>query len=61
VNHTPAGSASGNLYDATSVVPIAMSGQAIAPAGGNQPHNNMMPYVTFYFCIALQGVYPPRT
>src|SRR5580765_1585000 len=35
--------------------------QALAPAGGDQPHNNMMPYLTFYFCIALQGVFPPRT
>ena len=31
-----------------------------APAGGNQPHNNMQPYLTCYFCIALQGVFPPR-
>lgn len=29
--------------------------------GGDQPHNNLMPYLTFYFCIALQGVFPPRT
>jgi microcystin-dependent protein len=28
--------------------------------GGGQPHNNMMPYQTLNFCIALQGVYPPR-
>ena len=34
--------------------------QALAPAGGDQPHNNMQPYLTFYFCIALQGVFPPR-
>lgn len=40
---------------------VSMAGQAIAPAGGNQPHNNMMPYLTFYFNIALQGVFPPRT
>lgn len=32
-----------------------------APAGGGQPHNNMMPYQALNFCIALQGVYPPRT
>jgi microcystin-dependent protein len=38
-----------------------MSFNAIAPEGGDQPHNNMMPYLTFYFCIALQGVFPPRT
>jgi microcystin-dependent protein len=35
--------------------------EALAPAGGDQPHNNLQPYLTFYFCIALQGVYPPRT
>jgi microcystin-dependent protein len=40
---------------------VQMSDQTIAPAGGDQPHNNMMPYLTFYFNIALQGVYPPRT
>jgi microcystin-dependent protein len=34
---------------------------AITPAGGDQPHNNMQPYLTLNFCIALQGVYPPRT
>jgi len=38
-----------------------LADQALAPAGGDQPHNNMMPYVTFYFQIALQGVFPPRT
>lgn len=37
------------------------SDQALAPAGGDQPHNNMMPYLTLNFCIALQGVFPPRT
>jgi len=36
-------------------------GNGLAPAGGDQPHNNMQPYLTFYFCIALQGVFPPRT
>ena len=34
---------------------------ALAPAGGDQPHNNMQPYLTLNFNIALQGVYPPRT
>jgi microcystin-dependent protein len=39
----------------------ALNFQSLAPTGGDQPHNNMMPYLTFYFCIALQGVFPPRT
>ena len=38
----------------------SMAPEALAPAGGNQPHNNLMPYLTFYFNIALQGVFPPR-
>lgn len=33
----------------------------LRPAGGNLPHNNMQPYLTVSFCIALQGVFPPRT
>lgn len=42
-----------------SLAPLAP--EALPPAGGDQPHNNLMPYLTFYFCIALQGVFPPRT
>lgn len=38
-----------------------LSDNAVAPAGGDQPHNNLMPYLTLNFCIALQGIYPPRT
>ena len=39
---------------------VFMAPEVIAPAGGDQPHNNLQPYLTFYFCIALQGVFPPR-
>ena len=49
-----------NMYIAPGAISV-MSPNAIAPAGGDQPHNNLQPYLTFYFCIALQGVYPPRT
>jgi microcystin-dependent protein len=49
----------GSLYQAASNT--TLSAQAVSPAGGDQPHNNMMPYLTLNFCIALQGVYPPRT
>lgn len=51
-------SSGGTLYQAASNV--SMSEQTLAPAGGDAPHNNMMPYLTFYFCIAMQGVFPPR-
>ncbi|MGH8564414.1 MAG: phage tail protein [Gammaproteobacteria bacterium] len=69
-NRNPAGNVlaratGGNVYLAP-VLPagtplVSMSDQALAPAGGDQPHNNLQPYLTFYFCIALQGVFPPRT
>jgi microcystin-dependent protein len=40
---------------------VQLAGQAVALTGGNQPHNNMLPYLALNFCIALQGVFPPRT
>jgi microcystin-dependent protein len=40
---------------------VFMSFGTVQPAGAGIPHNNMMPYLTLNFCIALQGVYPPRT
>lgn len=40
---------------------VTMADVSIAPAGGDQPHNNMQPYLTLNFCIAMQGVFPPRT
>ncbi len=40
---------------------VTLAPEALSPAGGDHPHNNMQPYLTLYFCIALQGVFPPRT
>lgn len=39
---------------------VAMAPDAVAAAGGSQPHNNRQPYLALNFCIALQGVFPPR-
>ena len=33
---------------------VALSSNAVAPSGGGLPHNNMQPYLTVNFCIALQ-------
>ncbi len=33
----------------------------IAPTGGSQWHNNMQPYLTIYWIICLQGVFPSRS
>ena len=38
------------------LVPLAP--EAITPTGGSAPHNNLMPYLSLNFCIALQGVFP---
>jgi microcystin-dependent protein len=40
---------------------VSFNGQAVTPAGGDQPHNNLQPYLTLNFNIALQGVFPPRS
>jgi len=55
---TYARSPDGTPYQATSNAQLAP--EALPPAGGDFPHNNMQPYLTYYFNIALQGVFPPR-
>ena len=52
--------ASGNLYNLAGPVQTPMAFQKITVTGGSLPHNNMQPYLTLNFCIALQGVFPPR-
>jgi microcystin-dependent protein len=39
--------------------PLAINTNIIAE-GGNQPHNNMQPYLTISYLIALNGIYPSR-
>ncbi|MEA2822491.1 MAG: hypothetical protein QOJ86_4495 [Bradyrhizobium sp.] len=54
--------AGGNaMYFTPAAVNTNLADQVLAPAGGDQPHNNMQPYLTLNFCIAMQGVFPPRT
>ncbi len=40
---------------------VQMSSKAVGSTGGSGPHNNMPPYVTLNFVIALQGIYPSRS
>jgi microcystin-dependent protein len=52
---------SGNqMYLTPAAVNANLAPQALALTGGSQPHNNMMPYLTLNFCIAMQGVFPAR-
>ncbi|WP_134740195.1 tail fiber protein [Nocardioides sp. 503] len=37
-----------------------MAEESMGPVGSDQPHNNLQPYLTVYFNIALQGVFPTR-
>jgi len=63
---SPTGAESSRVSGATPYLPpagaplVPMSPSAIGISGGGFPHNNMQPYVTLNFCIALQGVFPPR-
>jgi microcystin-dependent protein len=56
----PAGGIGIGQY-ATPTAVTGLSPKAVSPAGSGSPHNNLMPYLTLNFCIALQGVFPPRT
>jgi len=51
----------GTLYQSDTASNLtAMALQTASFAGGSQPHNNMSPYLTVTFMIALQGVFPAR-
>src|SRR5262249_43546439 len=47
-----------NLYNSTSN--NSMSPACVTATGGNQPHENMSPYLVLNFIIALQGIFPSQ-
>ena len=53
-------SAGGAVYNTTVNPLVQFAPQALSPAGGSLPHNNMQPYSVLNFCIALTGVFPSR-
>jgi len=62
---TPAnlGDPTGNLWAAGNAAynptpNTTMNPTSLTPFGGNQPHENMSPYLTLTFCIALTGIFP---
>ncbi len=48
------------VYAASGANNVTMNPNAISVVGGSQPHNNMPPFLTLNFIIALQGIYPSR-
>ncbi len=64
------GAPSGNFISASSTSQTAtyrptqdgatLNPQSVGFAGGNQAHNIMQPYLVLTFCIAIEGIYPPR-
>ena len=74
-NHIPVGSSTspatnsstlGTLWGASNSNPYAastdtsMNPACVLNTGGSQPHENMSPYLTLNFIIALNGVFPSR-
>jgi microcystin-dependent protein len=52
-------SKNGFAYTTTLTLTL-MAVEELAPTGGSAPHNNMMPYLTLNYIIALQGIFPQR-
>jgi microcystin-dependent protein len=50
---------SNNLY-APLANPTTLDPSTVGNVGGSQPHQNMQPYLTISFCIALQGIFPSQ-
>ncbi|MGH3711974.1 MAG: phage tail protein [Micromonosporaceae bacterium] len=53
-----AASATAHAYANPGAPLSPMEGSTLAPAGGSQPHDNMMPFLVMTFCIALFGIFP---
>jgi microcystin-dependent protein len=48
-------------YTSSGAQNVQMNPLALSVTGSSLPHNNLMPYLVLNFCIALQGIFPPRT
>lgn len=48
-----------NIYAAPANL-VALNPGTVTNTGGSQPHDNMQPFLTLNFCIALIGIFPSR-
>jgi microcystin-dependent protein len=60
-NMVPGNTTNKTIYSSTATPASSMSPFMIGIQGGSLPHNNLQPYLVLSYCIALQGVFPPRT
>ncbi|WP_088285701.1 phage tail protein [Ideonella sp. A 288] len=61
-NATPAvkGRGGKDMYAPGGSPPVALHPSAISSTAAAAPHDNMQPYLTVSFIIALQGIFPSR-
>lgn len=73
-NHTVAASASATGKNPSNALPavtpdgasygttadMSMSSTMVGGGGNGQPHENRQPYLALNWCIALEGIFPPR-
>ncbi len=52
---------SGVMTYGPGTTPTGLNGASVAAAGGNQPHDNLQPYLAVTYIISLYGVYPSPT
>jgi microcystin-dependent protein len=51
-----------NIETFTSNVPTTtLAPGSVSPSGESQPHNNLQPSLVINWCIALVGIFPPRS
>jgi microcystin-dependent protein len=50
-----------HIYTAEPDTRTVMNADMLGDAGSSQPHGNIQPYLAVNFCIALNGIYPPRS
>lgn len=55
----PGGKAAKRTYSQQLDTP--MNQNAVGSVGGNQPHNNIQPYLSMNYIIALEGIYPLKS
>jgi len=49
-----------NLYSNAPTSTANLASQAIGLSGGNQPHNNISPYLALNYIIAMEGIFPSQ-